>query len=132
MATVRAAAILSALMPLKLPSLNWAALDMFAISGLFALDVGSLLYFIAVGRIGVAVSSAVREQTPDLRLHGHPFTGQGVRIYGLPGRHAICQRYISPERRREGFYKGGTLVIPFLSTLSYSLSNMIRKAALNL
>ena len=53
------AGILTAFLIVQFPSLNGMAVALFALSGVFALGVGRLLYFVAVGRIGLAVSSAV-------------------------------------------------------------------------
>jgi uncharacterized membrane protein len=126
------AGILTAILIVQLPSLNGMAVALFALSGVFALGVGRLLYFVAVGRIGLAVSSAVIGCNPLIsallaivllgeRFVFAVFVGALLVVVGI--------FLLSGTTRRTA--GGGALVIPFLSALSYSLANVIRKAALN-
>ncbi len=127
------AGILTTFLIFQLPSLNWVAVALFALSGVFALGVGRLLYFVAVGRIGLAVSSAVIGCNPLIsallaifllgeRFMFEVFVGALLVVVG------IC--FLSGVTRQTT--GGGALVVPFLSAFSYSLANVIRKAALNL
>jgi drug/metabolite transporter (DMT)-like permease len=56
--SIQAVALLVPFM-FSIPELNWQALALFALSGAFALGIARLLYFVAMERIGVAVSSAI-------------------------------------------------------------------------
>ena len=126
------AGILTAFLILQLPSLNWMAVALFALSGVFALGVGRLLYFVAVGRIGLAVSSAIIGCNPLIsallaiiflreRFVFSVFMGALLVVVGI---------FLLSGVTRQTF-GGGVLVVPFLSALSYSIANVIRKAALN-
>jgi len=126
------AVILTAILIVQFPSLNGRAVALFALSGVFALGVGRLLYFVAVGRIGLAVSSAVIGCNPLIsallaivllgeRFVFAVFVGALLVVVGI--------FLLSGATRRTA--GGGALVVPFLSALSYSLANVIRKAALN-
>lgn len=116
----------------KTPMLDWTAIALFALNGLFALWLGRLLYFVAVGRMGVAVSSAIigsnpllstilavillRERVGQATLAGVVLVVFGVFLISGVGKEAV---------------KLGPLMIPLLSALSYAVSNVLRKAALN-
>jgi DME family drug/metabolite transporter len=116
----------------KTPMLDWTAIALFALNGLFALWLGRLLYFVAVERMGVAVSSAIigsnpllstilavillRERVGQATLAGVVLVVFGVFLISGVGKEAV---------------KLGPLMIPLLSALSYAVSNVLRKAALN-
>ena len=126
------AGILTAFLILRLPSLNWVALALFALSGLFALGVGRLLYFVAVGRIGLAVSSAVIGCNPLISaLLAIVLLGEGFEFAVFAGALLVVVGIFLLSGATRDAAGGGTLVVPFLSALSYSLANVIRKAALN-
>ncbi len=126
------AGILTAFLILQLPSLNWVAVALFALSGLFALGVGRLLYFVAVGRIGLAVSSAVIGCNPLISaLLAIILLGEGFEFAVFAGALLVVVGIFLLSGATRDAAGGGALVVPFLSALSYSLANVIRKAALN-
>lgn len=126
------AGILTAFLILQLPSLNWMAVALFALSGVFALGVGRLLYFVAVGRIGLAVSSAIIGCNPLISaILAIILLGEGFVLAVFVGALLVVVGifFLSGVTRQTS--GGGALVVPFISALSYSLANVIRKAALN-
>lgn len=126
------AGILTAFLILQLPSLNWMAVALFALSGLFALGVGRLLYFIAVGRIGLAVSSAVIGCNPLISaVLAIVLLREGFEFAVFAGALLVVVGIFLLSGATRDAAGGGALVVPFLSALSYSLANVIRKAALN-
>jgi drug/metabolite transporter (DMT)-like permease len=126
------AAILSAFLLFRIPWLNWAALALFAVSGLFALGAGRLLYFVAVGRMGVAVSSAIIGSNPLISTFlAIVFLGEGFAFTVFAGAALVVLGIFLLSGAGRGSLRGGDLAIPFLSALCYSLSNVIRKVALN-
>ena len=126
------AGILTTFLILQLPSLNWTAVALFALSGVFALGVGRLLYFIAVGRIGVAVSSAVIGCNPLISAFlAIVFLGERFKFAVFLGALLVVVGIFLLSGATRQTTGGGALVVPFLSAFSYSLANVIRKAALN-
>ena len=126
------AGILTAFLVLRLPSLNWVAVALFALSGVFALGVGRLLYFVAVGRIGLAVSSAVIGCNPIISaLLAIVLLGERFEIAVFAGALLVVVGIFLLSGATRDAAGGGALVVPFLSAFSYSLANVIRKAALN-
>ena len=126
------AGILTAFLVLRLPSLNWVAVALFALSGVFALGVGRLLYFVAVGRIGLAVSSAVIGCNPLISaLLAIVLLGESFEFAVFVGALLVVVGIFLLSGATRDAAGGGALVVPFLSAFSYSLANVIRKAALN-
>jgi len=127
------ALFLSGLFVINLPELDWVAVAYFAISGIFALGIGRLLYFLAVGRLGVAVSSAI--------IGSNPLISTFLAIFFL-GEKVVLATFIGVVLVVSGVYllsgvgdesfRSSALVIPILSATSYALSNVIRKAGLNI
>jgi len=127
------AGVLTAVLILQLPSLNWMAVALFALSGVFALGVGRLLYFVAVGRIGLAVSSAIIGCNPLISaLLAIVLLGEGFVLAVFVGALLVVIGIFLLTGVTRQTFGGGALVVPFLSAFSYSLANVIRKAALNL
>ncbi len=126
------AGILTTFLIFQLPSLNWMAVALFALSGVFALGVGRLLYFVAVGRIGLAVSSAVIGCNPLISaLLAIVLLGEGFVFAVFVGALLVVVGIFFLSGVTRQTTGGGALVVPFLSAFSYSLANVIRKAALN-
>jgi len=127
------AGVLTTFLIFQLPSLNWMAVALFALSEVFALGVGRLLYFVAVGRIGLAVSSAVIGCNPLISaLLAIVLLGEGFVFAVFVGALLVVVSIFLLSGVTRQTTGGGALVVPFLSAFSYSLANVIRKAALNL
>ena len=129
--TVQALALLI-LSAFKTPILDWTAIVLFALNGLFALWLGRLLYFVAVERIGVAASSAIIGSNPLLStLLAVIFLGEQVGQTTLAGVILVVLGVFLISGAGKEAVKLGPMVIPLLSALAYAVSNVLRKAALN-
>jgi drug/metabolite transporter (DMT)-like permease len=116
----------------RTPILDWTAIVLFALNGLFALWLGRLLYFVAVERIGVAASSAIIGSNPLLStLLAVIFLGEQVGQTTLAGVILVVLGVFLISGTGKEAVKLGPMVIPLLSALSYAVSNVLRKAALN-
>jgi DME family drug/metabolite transporter len=114
------------------PILDWTAIVLFALNGLFALWLGRLLYFVAVERIGVAASSAIIGSNPLLStLLAVIFLSEQVGQTTLAGVILVVLGVFLISGSRKVIVNLWTMVIPLLSALSYAVSNVLRKAALN-
>ena len=127
------ALFLSGLFVLHLPKLDWVAVVYFAISGIFALGIGRLLYFLAVGRLGVAVSSAIIGSNPLISTFlAIFFLGEKVVLVTFIGVILVVSGVYLLSGAGDDPFRSRALVIPILSATSYALSNVIRKAGLNI
>lgn len=129
---VQATSLLS-LLVLVFPELNWVAIAIFALSGLLALTLGRLLYFMGVERIGVATSSAIIGANPLIStLLATLLIGEAITATIVAGAALVVGGvYLLSGAQRESVGIG-TLMIPIFSAFSYALSNVIRKVALNI
>ncbi|MGD2141945.1 MAG: DMT family transporter [Candidatus Bathyarchaeota archaeon] len=121
------------LIVLGLPELNWMAVAIFALSGVLAMTLGRLLYFMGVEKIGVAVSSAIIGSNPLIStLLATLLIGEVIDISTIFGAGLVVTGVylLSGAQRRS--VRIWELMIPILSAFSYALSNVIRKAALNI
>jgi len=127
------ALILSGLLVFRLPELDWAAVAYFAISGIFALGIGRLLYFMAVGRLGVSVSSAIIGSNPLISTFlAIIFLGEEVVLATLMGVILVVSGVYLLSGAGDESFRSNAILIPILSATSYALSNVIRKAGLNI
>ena len=126
------AGMLTAFLIFQLPSLNLTAVALFALSGAFALGVGRLLYFVAVGRIGVAVSSAIIGCNPLISaLLAIVLLGERFKFVVFAGALLVVVGIFLLSGATREATGGKALAVPFLSAFLYSLANVVRKAALN-
>lgn len=121
--------ILSALILTRTLTLNIIAVILFAVGGLFSSGIGRLFYFISINKIGVARSSAIIGSSPVftvilsiLLLVEHPT---------ILGATAVTIGIILASGARE-FKIEKALAIALAATLSYTLSNIISKAGLQI
>lgn len=127
------ALFLSGLFVFHLPELDWVAVAYFAISGVFALGIGRLLYFMAVGRLGVAVSSAIIGSNPLISTFlAIFFLGEKIVLSTFIGVILVVSGVYLLSGAGDESFRSRALVIPILSATSYALSNVIRKAGLNI
>ena len=129
--SVQAVALLVPLM-FSIPELNWQALVLFALSGVFALGIARLLYFVAMEQIGVAVSSAIIGSNPLIStMLAIVFLAETVDTATIVGAVLVVGGVFLLSGAGERSVKARSLFIPFMSAFSYSLANVIRKAGLN-
>ena len=129
--SVQALALLIPMM-FSIPELNWQALALFALSGAFALGVARLLYFVAMERIGVAVSSAIIGSNPLIStILAVVFLAEAVDAATVIGALLVVVGVFLLSGAGESSVEVRSLFIPFLSAFLYSLANVIRKAGLN-
>ena len=129
--SVQALALLIPMM-FSIPELNWQALALFALSGAFALGVARLLYFVAMERIGVAVSSAIIGSNPLIStILAVAFLAEAVDAATIIGALLVVVGVFLLSGAGGSSVEVRSLFIPFLSAFSYSLANVIRKAGLN-
>ena len=127
------ALFLSGIFVLHLPKLDWVAVAYFAISGIFALGIGRILYFMAVERLGVAVSSAIIGSNPLISTFlAIFFLGEKVVLATFIGVILVVSGIYVLSGAGDDPFRSRALVIPILSATSYALSNVIRKAGLNI
>lgn len=125
-------AILTGLLMINFPEINMSALFFFAVSGVLALGLGRLLYFVSVERLGVAVSSAIIGINPLITtVLVLVFLGEEVVVTTFIGAVLVVAGIFLLSGTERGSIRRKSIIIPFLSALSYALSNVVQKVGLN-
>jgi len=115
------------------PEIDWAAVVVFALSGALALGLGRLLYFIAVERIGVSVSSAIIGVNPLMSTFlAVLLLGENVFVTTFAGAALVVAGVYVLSGTERGSLKGGSTAVAFMAAFSYALSNVVRKIGLNM
>lgn len=123
---------LSGLLLLDLPDFNGVAIVYFALSGVFSLGLGRLLYFVSVGHLGVAISSAIIGVNPLITTFlAIILLRENVALATFIGTILVVTGIATLSGAERGSTRSRLLVIPLLSALSYSLGNVVRKVGIN-
>ena len=125
--------VLSALLVADMPSVSWAALAYFVVSGALANCVARLLNFRSMRVIGVANTSAVVGSSPLIStLLAIVFLGEPLLVMVVAGAALVMAGvYLISGSEGLGRVGGGALVAPVLSATFYAASNVFRKLGLN-
>jgi len=125
-------ALLTIFLLADLPEVDWLAVMLFALSGIFASGLGRLFNFIAIERLGVATSSALGGSYPLFStIIAIMFLREGVAILTFAGVALVVSGVFLVSGGRGEFVRGRALLIPILSAFFYGLSDVVRKMGLN-
>ena len=129
---VQTIALLS-LIVFSVPELDWLAISIFSLSGVLALCIGRLLYFMGVEKNGVSVSSAIIGANPLIStLLAIFLINEEITTATMIGATLVVMGvYLLSEPRGDSL-GARALMVPILSSFSYALSNVFRKIDLNI
>ena len=130
---VSQAALLSALLLVDVPRVNWRAIIYFAVSGTLANCVARLLNFRSMRVIGVANTSAIVGSSPLIStILAIAFLGEPMLLTVVAGAALVVLGvYLISGSEGLGQVNSGALVAPALSATFYAASNVFRKLGLN-
>jgi len=130
---VSQAALLSALLLVDVPRVNWRAIIYFAVSGTLANCVARLLNFRSMQVIGVANTSAIVGSSPLIStILAIAFLGEPMLLTVVAGAALVVLGvYLISGSEGLGQVNSGALVAPALSATFYAASNVFRKLGLN-
>jgi DME family drug/metabolite transporter len=132
LSTLMQAATLTLILLTDLPEPDWTAVAFFALSGILALGLGRLLYFVSMREIGVAASSAVIGSNPLVTtVLAILFLGEAVAPSTFLGALMVGVGIFLMSGASGVLGKGSGLIIACLSALAYAFSNIVRKMGIN-
>ena len=126
--------VLTGILFLDFPQLNWGALAWFALSGICASFLGRLLTLTSYKRIGVSAGSAVVGTSPVMTaLLAIFFLGEPLVLPVVLGAVLVVLGIASLNLKDGRFsIELGSVYLPFLAALFFAVSNIIRKMGTNL
>jgi drug/metabolite transporter (DMT)-like permease len=126
--------VLTGILFLDLPELNWSALIWFALSGISASFLGRLLTLTSYKRIGVSAGSAIVGTSPVITtLLAILFLGEPLALPVVFGAILVVLG-IASLNLKDGrlSIEIGSVYLPLLGSLFFAVSNIIRKMGTNL
>jgi drug/metabolite transporter (DMT)-like permease len=122
------AAMLVALLLMRLPQLNWVAVGYFALGGILSLGVARLLNFIAMRGLGVAKTSALIGSSPVLTtLLSIAILSESPDPTTIAGAATVALG-VALISGASGFKIEKALLVGLASAFAYSLSNIASKS----
>ena len=126
--------VLTGILFMDFPELNWGALAWFALSGISASFLGRLLTLTSYKRIGVSAGSAIVGTAPMITaLLAIVFLGEPLVLPVVLGA-VLVVAGIASLNLKDGrlSIEVGSVYLPFLGALLFAVSNIIRKMGTNL
>jgi uncharacterized membrane protein len=114
---------------------SWTAIALFIASGIFASTLGRLFNFMAIERIGVALSATIIGSSPLFStLMAALFLGEKIDISTLSGTVLVVAGIAAARSGGQAVknLRSNALLLPIASATFYGASSVVRKAALNI
>ncbi|MCW4051354.1 MAG: DMT family transporter [Candidatus Bathyarchaeota archaeon] len=126
--------ILSGILVLSPPEVNWVAIGYFALAGFFAAIMGRTFNYMSIDKLGVAISTSLTGTNPIfVMIISVIFLGEKVSVSTVAGSLLVVAGVMLISGwGKDGNLKLGDLVIPLASAFFYAASSVVRKVGLNI